>query len=135
MQKEAKMIQLKLKKKKLEIDLKDIEEEIRELTQSLKEEWEASSISKTTIGGYTVYISRRIWAGGDTQELITALKAAGEGDLVKEQVNRNTLTARVKEMAEVTPTMTVEDIHSALPESLKPVIEITEQITFGVKKA
>ena len=132
---EANVLSLKLKIKRLESEVKEVKTLLKEEEIALLAEWSESGISRTTIDGKTLYITRRLWAGGDTDELVTVLRNAGLHDLVKPGVNRNTLTAYVKEVTDATRTMSPEEIHAKLPSELQEAIEVTEKVTFGLRSA
>ena len=132
---EANVISIKRKIRRLNAEIEEQKQTLKEEEIKLLAEWSENGISKTTMDGTTLYILRKIWAGGDTDKLVVALRAAGLGDLVKPGVNRHTLTAWVKEVTNATPTMSPEEIQSWLPKELKEVIEVTEKITFGMRSA
>lgn len=135
MKTEATVIMLKQKIAKHEAEIKKLKKDLTEAEIILLAEWSESGVSRTTLDGNTLYVSRRLWAGGDTDELVAVLRREGLEDLIKPNVNRNTLTAWVKEVTEATPTMTPEEIHAALPKGVRDAIEVVEKITFGMRKA
>ena len=132
---EANVISLKQKIRRLDGEVKKLKETLKEAEIELLAYWSENGISKTTIDGTTLYVSRKLWAGGDTDDLVYALKEEGLEDLIKPNVNRNTLTAYVKEITGATPTMSTGEIHAALPPRLQAAIEITEKITFNMRKS
>lgn len=64
---------------------------------------------------------------GRKDELFTALRAEGYGDLVYETVNANSLSAFVKEQ--------MAENADALPEWLSGLVSVFEKATVGVRKA
>ena len=66
-------------------------------------------------------------AAGRKEELFTALRSAGFGDLVYETVNVNSFSAFVKEQ-----TAENEDV---LPSWLDGLVNVFEKTTVGVRKA
>ena len=127
-------INLDKKKKDLKSKLEDIQQQIRDLEITLLAEFEAEGMSKASVGGHTLWLDHKIWAsaGGDMPGAVAALKAAGEDDLVKESINRNTLSAWVRERAP-SALSSPEEIQAALPAGLSEAIKVTETNNIRVR--
>ena len=66
-------------------------------------------------------------AAGNKDELFTALRSAGYGDLVYETVNANSLSAFVREQ--------MAENEDTLPEWLTGLVNVFEKTTIGVRNA
>ena len=104
-------------RRKLDAAVNALKAELTVLEERLVEEFGSAGIQNIkTSGGETIYLNREIFAKlvGDQKKAKTALRRAGLGDFIKDQVNAQTLRAYVREMDEV------------LPKGLQPYIDITE---------
>lgn len=118
-------------KKKKEQEVKDLNEKIDELDMKLSEAMATNELDKFTHSGSTFYLKSRLFASpvaGKKEEMIKALKDSGNGSLVVEQVNANTLSSFIKEQRESTG---CEDV----PDYLKDIVKTYEKISVGIRKA
>jgi len=122
--------ELKETKKYAEQELKEITAEIERVDAALAELMVTSETQNFTRSGTTFCLTsttRASAAAGRKEELFTALRSAGFGDLVYETVNANSLSAFVKEQ-----TAENEDV---LPSWLDGLVNVFEKTTVGVRKA
>ena len=119
--------------KRAEID--EVEEALKELKaeysaqeEVLLRDYETDGIQSMKVGGSSVYLYRDLYVKlvGDIDEAHEALRAAGEGDLLKYGVNASSLRARVKEL---------EASYDGIPEGLQPFIETTEAYKIRIRRA
>jgi len=131
-----KYIKLNEKKLSLKDKLDAVMKDIAKLEAALLEEFAAEGMAKATVDGVTLWIDRKVWAsaGGDMDGAVAALKKAGEGDMVKESINRQTLSAWVREQAP-SKLSSPEEIQAALPGGLKDAIKVTETNNVRVRKS
>ena len=138
MRKYKQFIELKNKLKKLKAELAEVTVEKDELQAELLSEMTIDKMTGMVIDGKAVYVSRRVWLGGDTQEIIKALRGTDGEYLIKENVNRTSLSAWGKEQVEENALesidlMSCEQIQKSLPGNLGDTIEVTEKITLNVR--
>ena len=138
MRKCKQFIELKAKIKKLKAELVDVTAEKDELQRELLSEMAIDNMTGMVIDGKVVYVARRVWLGGDTQAIIKALRGTDGAWIIKEGVNRTTLSAWGKEIVEEEALdnfelMSCEEIQKALPGNLGDTIEVTEKITLNVR--
>ena len=122
--------ELKETKKYAEQELKEITEEIDRIDAALAEQMIASETQNFTRNGTMFCLmnaTRASATAGRKEELFSALRGAGFGDLVYETVNANSLSAFVKEQ-------TTEN-GDALPQWLDGLVNVFEKTTVGVRKA
>ena len=135
-------IELDEMRKSKEGELESIKDELKTLEPLLMERFENAGMqSMKSAKGTTLYIRREIWAGaaeGAEELLLSSLKAVGLGDMVKEKVNTQTLSAYVREVekerfagAAVSP----EEILKALPGPLQMVLTINEKHSLRTRKS
>ena len=106
------------------------------LEEKLLEEFGEGGLTRVALGPVTLWLDHKIWAsaGGDMDGAVAALKAAGETDMVKESINRNTLSAWVREQAP-SKLSSPEEIQAALPGDLSKAIKVTETNNIRVRKS
>lgn len=122
--------ELKETKKYAEQELKEITAEIDRVDAALAELMVTSETQNFTRNGTMFCLTnttRASTVAGRKEELFTALRSAGFGDLVYETVNANSLSAFVKEQ-----TAENEDV---LPSWLDGLVNVFEKTTVGVRKA
>jgi hypothetical protein len=122
--------ELKETKKYAEQELKEITAEIERVDDALAELMVTSETQNFTRNGTMFCLTnttRASAAAGRKEELFTALRSAGFGDLVYETVNANSLSAFVKEQ-----TAENDDV---LPSWLDGLVNVFEKTTVGVRKA
>jgi len=127
----------------LVVQIRDLEAEVKRLKRERDQREEAvlealagAGLDRVATKIGTVYMRRQLWAGApeivdpDTGEVVgrdyeranEALRAHGLGDLIEEKFNVQRLSAIIREMDEIPPT---------LAENLK----ITEVVKAGVRRA
>ena len=122
--------ELKETKKLAEQELKEITEEIDRVDAALAEQMIAAETQNFTRNGTMFCLTNTTRASataGRKEELFSALRGAGFGDLVYETVNANSLSAFVKEQ-------TTEN-GDALPQWLDGLVAVFEKTTVSVRKA
>ena len=120
---------LKENKKELETTLKNVNEKIFEIESSLAELMTLNETQNFTRSGtmFSLTTSTKASAkAGRRQELYTALKNAGYGDLVVETVNPSSLSAFVKEQ--------ISENGEALPEWLDGLVNVFEKTSISLRK-
>ena len=120
--------------KRAEID--EVEEALKELKaeysaqeEVLLRDYETDGIQNMrTVDNRTVYLHQDLYVKlvGDIDEAHDALRAAGEGDLLKYGVNASSLRARVKEL---------DASYDGIPEGLQPFVETTEAYKIRIRRA
>lgn len=127
------LLKLVDEKKEIEDQLAEKKKEIRKLETEIIAQWAEWGLSKVTVEGRTIWLDRKIWAsaGGDTEGAVAALEAAGETELVKKTINRNSLSAWVREFAG--PLDSPEEISAKLPKGLGQSIKVTETHNLRVR--
>lgn len=121
--------ELKDLKKSAEQELKEINDRIDETEYRLSElmaETETQNFTRCMMF-YLTGTTRASAAAGRKEELYSALKKAGFGDLVYETVNANSLSAFVKEQ--------MEENNDELPGWLSGLVNVFEKTTVGMRKA
>jgi hypothetical protein len=119
--------------KRAEIDEAADKLEVLKAEYKLQEEvllrdYEIDGIQSMNVSGKNVHLYRDLYVKlvGDIDEAHEALRAAGEGDLLKYGVNSTTLKARVKEL---------DASETGIPEGLQPFIETTEAYKIRIRRA
>tara|TARA_Y100000310_G_scaffold210279_1_gene210891 strand:- start:46 stop:444 length:399 start_codon:yes stop_codon:yes gene_type:complete len=119
--------------KRAEID--EVEERLKELKaehklqeEGLLTDYETDGIQSMNVSGKNVHLYRDLYVKlvGDIDKAHEALRAAGEGDLLRYGVNSTTLRARVKEL---------DASATGIPEGLQPFIETTEAYKIRIRRA
>jgi len=121
---------LREEKKGAEAHLKQINEQIDETDYRLSELMAESETQNFTRSGMMFYLTTKTRASavaGNKEELHSALKAQGFGELVYETVNANSLSAFVKEQ--------IGENEDILPDWLNGLVNVFDKTTVGVKKA
>ena len=122
---------LKLRKEVLDKETKDVNAKIDEVDEKLTLAMTENELEKFTHQSATFYLKSRLFASpiaGKKEEMINALKSSGNGALVVEQVNANTLSSFIKEQRELN---NCEDV----PEYLKDIVQTYEKVSVGIRKS
>ena len=122
---------LKLCKEVLDKESKEVSVKIDEVDEKLSLAMTEQEVDKFTHQGATFYLKSRLFASpiaGKKEEMIEALKSSGNGALVVEQVNSNTLSSFIKEQRELN---NCEDV----PEYLKDIVQTYEKVSVGIRKS
>lgn len=110
----------------------DLKKEREELEARLLEQFGQQGVSKVSLNDKTVYMHRQTWAGvvdGRKEDLHAALRDVGAGDLVKESVNMNSLSALVREYPKD------EAGAPVLPAPLVGLVRVTERYSLRIRRA
>ena len=121
---------LRATKEYAEQELKAINTEIDEVDYQLSELMAEQETQNFTRHGQLFCLTTKTRASataGRKEELFSALRAEGYGDLVYETVNANSLSAFVKEQ--------IAENGDAVPAWLKGLVNVFEKTTVGVRKA
>lgn len=122
--------ELREAKKETEQALKTINAEIDEVDYRLSEIMAESETQNFTRAGTMFCLTTKTRANataGRKEELFSALRGEGFGDLVYETVNANSLSAFVKEQ--------IAENGDLLPDWLDGLVNVFEKTTVGVRKA
>lgn len=122
------LIALTRRKRELEAELEEVQRRIAELEERIVAEWVEAGVSRARVDGYTVYLSREIWAapeGGDHEGLAKALAALGLTEFAAVRVNHARLSAWVRELYRE---------GQELPEAVAPLIRVSETYKIRVRK-
>jgi len=112
---------------KAEDELEKLKAEYKLQEEVLLRDYEIDGIQSMNVSGRNVHLYRDLYVKlvGDIGEAHEALRAAGEGDLLKYGVNSQSLRARVKEL---------EASDNGIPEGLQPFIETTEAYKIRIRR-
>lgn len=135
-------IELEDQRKGKEGEIDKIKERLAELEPQIMERFENAGMqSMKSKQGTVIYIRRDLWAGakeGAEVLLLEALKSVGLGDMVKEKVNTQTLSAYIREQEKdqfgAAVSATPEEIIGVLPEGLREAVNITERFSLRTRK-
>lgn len=121
------------RKRALDEQLKDAKRRLASLEDDIAEFFTEEAVQNMQIGGYTVYLQRKLWAGpvdGARDKMVAALKQADESwsFLVDETVHPGRLSSRVRECEQDV------DGQPILPDELKGAIRVVEQFRIGARK-
>lgn len=122
--------QLREEKKDAEQRVKDINAEIDKTEYALVQMMAETETQNFTRAGtmFSLTTKTRAYAmAGRKDELYSALKENGFGDLVYETVNANSLSAFVKEQ--------IAENQDTVPEWLNGLVNVYEQISVSVRKS
>ncbi len=121
--------ELKDNKKNLDAQSKQLGAEIEELELSLSDAMATAEVDKFSRNGNTFYLTSRLFASpnaGMKDDMISALRKNGYGELVTETVNANTLASFCKEL--------MAENGDELPEWLAGTINTFEKTSVGIRK-
>jgi len=121
--------ELKDRKKDLDTEVKALNAEIEKLDMELSDAMAEAECERFSRNGSTFYLNTRHFASpvaGRKDEMITALKDNGYGDIVTETVNANTLSSFVKEQMMLNA--------DEVPLWLSDVINTYEKVSVGIRK-
>jgi DNA-binding ferritin-like protein len=134
-------IELDEQRKGKEGEVDKIKERMAELEPVILERFENAGMqSMKSKMGATIYIRRELWSGaaeGSEVLLLEVLKSIGMGDLVKEKVNTQTLSAYVREVEKETfngAAVDPNELIKALPEQLQPVLKVTQKFSLRTRR-
>ena len=119
--------QLREEKQALEAKVKEINKDIEQVEYDLSQFMTDEEVQKFDRNGVTFYLSTKTYASpaaGRREDLQQWLKDNGYGDLVKETVNANTLSAFVRELLE----------EGELPEDLSEAVNVHERVKVNMRR-
>jgi predicted nuclease with TOPRIM domain len=122
--------ELREAKDETEQELKRLNTEIDEVDYQLSELMMESETQNFTRAGLMFVLTtktRASAASGRKEELFSALRDSGFGDLIYETVNANSLSAFVKEQ--------ITENGDTLPDWLDGLVNVFDKTTVGVRKA
>ena len=115
-----------------EAEMKAYKEEAATIEAQLVEMFTDAELQNINVDGKTLYLHRSVFAqrkpGATAEDVIEALRAAGAGDLVKDNVASQTLSAYVRELTE-------DDDAPGLPEEVAAVLEAGERYAIRIRNA
>ena len=119
----------------LQAKLNSVKIQLNDLETELIEQFQGSGVQSVNIDGYTVYLRRSLFAGaagGDKDTMHSVLQGLDDSwnFLVKDSVNSQSLSARIRELD-----VDEETGMPILPVELKGVIEIFEQFKVNARKS
>ena len=115
-------------KRRLDQLLASVKKDLAEVEQQLLDEFQDKGIQNIrTVSGNTIYLNREIFASiiGDKAKAVRSFRARGLKDLVKTEVNSQTLKAFVRELCEETQDKTLSP-QDVIPQGLRNYINATE---------
>lgn len=135
-------IELDDQRKGKEGEVDKLKERMAELEPQIMERFENAGMqSMKSKQGTVIYIRRDLWSGakeGAEVLLLEALKSVGLGDMVRERVNSQTLSAYIREQEKeqfgANVSAKPEEIIEVLPEPLRGAIAITERFSLRTRK-
>lgn len=134
-------IELDAKRKALEGDVDKLKEQLAVLEPQIMQRFENAGMqSMKSKSGVVLYIRRELWAGaaeGAETLLLESLKSIGLGDMVKEKVNTQTLSAYVREVERDQfngAAQTPDVLAKALPPALQAAVAISERYSLRTRK-
>lgn len=119
---------LTMEKRELEQQLAAVKKDLANVEEGLLQELQEKGIQNIkTNRGNTVYLNREIFASiiGDKAKAVRVFRWRGLKDLVKTEVNSQTLRAYVRELCENEGASTLYP-QDAIPQGLQPYINATE---------
>ncbi len=122
--------ELREEKAAAELRLKELSAEIDEVDYRLSELMAETETQNFTRQGLMFCLTTKTRASamaGRKEELFSALRAEGYGDLVYETVNANSLSAFVKEQ--------IAENGDTIPDWLNGLVNVFEKTTVGVRKS
>lgn len=120
---------LKEVKKEYETKVKELTTEIESLDRELSDAMAEAECERFSRNGSTFYLNSRLFASpasGLKDEMISALKKNGYGDIVTETVNANTLASFIKEQMAING--------DEVPAWLADKVNIHEKVSVGIRK-
>jgi len=135
----AEYVALAKQKAELDAEIKRVKASMAKMTDALIAYYVENNVQSQNVDGRTVYLHRQVWASlKDAQEGVAAFKAAGLGDMVKESVNGQTLSAWVREQLDGKdmPADSAADLADLLdqPQGIKDQLKVSEVVSLRVVK-
>ena len=134
-------IELDEQRKGKEGEVENIKERMAELEPEIMKRFENAGMqSMKSKMGQTIYIRRELWASaaeGAEVLLLETLKAIGLGDMVKEKINTQTLSAYVREVEKDSfngQAVDPVELIKVLPDQLQPALKVTQKFSLRTRK-
>lgn len=139
----AAYVKLNTIKKDLEKKLEATKVLIATMEEKMVKYFQDHGLQNLTSSGSTVYLQRQLFASLTDKEAAHAkLKEYGHGELVKDNVNSNSLSAWVRELIDEHEKKTPDEIDTKdlntkldLPKDLRDLIRVTEKFSVRVRKS
>ncbi len=117
------LLELNARRKVIEAELKEINAESDQITQSVLDRWSEDGVTSMKVDGHTVYMRRSIYAKVlDRDRIADAMREAGLASMLTP--NTNTLSAWLRER---------EENQEPLPQSLEGIVGTFERFALGVR--
>jgi hypothetical protein len=119
---------LALRKRELEAELREVQDQMARLEAELIEEFVATGLQYARVGNLVVYLTQEVYASpanGDHDRLAEALAKLGLDDLVTSRVDHARLSAWVREMRRE---------GEEIPAELAELIKISEVVRLRTRK-
>jgi aryl carrier-like protein len=119
---------LALRKRELEAELREVQDQMARLEAELVEEFVAAGLQHVRVGGLVVYLTQEVYAApvnGDHERLAEALARLGLDDLVATRVDHVRLSAWVRELRRQ---------GEEIPAELAELIKVSEVVRLRTRK-
>lgn len=135
-------VKLDQKRKRREGEIDELKEQLKQIGDELLARFEKEGTkSVKTKSGHTVYVRRELWAGtvvGAEAALFEGLRALGHGDMIKEKVNTQTLSAYIRELETAqfgNEPQRPDDLLKALPDAIRHAVQLSEKFSVQARKS
>ena len=121
----SRLVELDVRKRELEEELKGISEERAAIEEQLLDKWAEEGVQNMRVNGMTVYLHRQLWASVKPDEKSRAIdifEANGMKDMLS--VNTQTLSAWVREQEE-----------GGIPEAIKEILNTEERFAIRTRRS
>ena len=135
----AEYVALAKQKADLDAELKSVKAKMKKLELGLIDFFTENGMQSSNVDGRTCYLHRQVWASlKDKDAGAEVFKRCGLGDMVKESINGQTLSAWVREQLDDVdvPADSAVDLASLLdqPQEIKDVLKVSEVVSLRVVK-
>ncbi|MFH1184489.1 MAG: hypothetical protein V1755_05560 [Chloroflexota bacterium] len=135
----AEYVALAKRKAKLDAEVESVDAQMKKLHDSLVTYYIENGVQRLNVDGRTVYLHKQTWASlKDTVAGVAAFKSAGLGDMCKESINGQTLSAWVREQLDGKdiPADSAVNLADLLdqPQEVKDQLKISEVVSLRVVK-
>lgn len=135
----AEYVALAKRKADLDAEIKSVEAQMKKLHDALVTYYIENNVQRLNVDGRTVYLHKQVWASlKDAAAGVQAFKAAGLGDMCKESINGQTLSAWVREQLDGKdiPADSAVNLADLLdqPQEVKDALKISEVVSLRVVK-
>lgn len=128
-------IELTDEKKRINADLKAVEDKLAECGKTLEASMSKAGVQNVKMNGHTIYLQRDLTAsaGGNTEALVAALRKGKYGFIL--QASPQKLKAWLKEKMFRQDTQTWELDPSKIPANIREILTLDERVSVRCKKA